>query len=51
MVLMDFTEPLNIITDSQYAEKVMLHIEKAEFVPDNTEFSVFSISGNYQKQK
>ncbi|KAL6082528.1 hypothetical protein STEG23_004612 [Scotinomys teguina] len=37
MVLMDFTEPLNIVTDSQYAERVVLHIETAEFIPDNTE--------------
>ncbi|KAL6093193.1 hypothetical protein STEG23_016117 [Scotinomys teguina] len=39
MVLMDFTEPLNIVTDSQYAERVVLHIETAEFIPDNTELS------------
>ncbi|KAL6090311.1 hypothetical protein STEG23_009234 [Scotinomys teguina] len=37
MVLMDFTEPLNIVTDSQYAERVILHIETADFIPDNTE--------------
>ncbi|ERE69715.1 sorting nexin-6-like protein [Cricetulus griseus] len=37
MVLKDFTEPLNIVIDSQYAERVVLHIETAEFVPDNTE--------------
>ncbi|KAL6038953.1 hypothetical protein STEG23_010042 [Scotinomys teguina] len=36
MVLMDFTEPLNIVTDSQYAERVVLHIETVEFIPDNT---------------
>ncbi|KAL6030268.1 hypothetical protein STEG23_031665, partial [Scotinomys teguina] len=39
MVLMDFTEPLNIATDSQYAERVVLHIETAEFIPDNTELT------------
>ncbi|KAL6088155.1 hypothetical protein STEG23_004627, partial [Scotinomys teguina] len=39
MVLMDFTEPLNIVTDSQYAERVVLHIETAEFIPDNTELT------------
>ena len=36
MVLRDFKERLNIITDSQYAEKVILHIETAEFIPDDT---------------
>ncbi|KAL6044970.1 hypothetical protein STEG23_011887 [Scotinomys teguina] len=39
MVLMDFTEPLNIITDSQYAERVVIHIETAEFIPDNIELT------------
>ncbi|KAL6070467.1 hypothetical protein STEG23_006054, partial [Scotinomys teguina] len=39
MVLMDFTEPLNIVTDSQYTERVVLHIETAEFIPDNTELT------------
>ncbi|ERE72103.1 HERV-K-3q27.3 provirus ancestral Pol protein [Cricetulus griseus] len=39
MVLMDFTELLNIVTDSQYAKRVMLHIETAEFIPDNTELT------------
>ncbi|KAL6061183.1 hypothetical protein STEG23_011259, partial [Scotinomys teguina] len=39
MVLMDFTEPLNIVTDSQYAERVVLHIETAEFIPDSTELT------------
>ncbi|KAL6063533.1 hypothetical protein STEG23_000298 [Scotinomys teguina] len=39
MVLMDFTEALNIVTGSQYAERVVLHIETAEFIPDNTELT------------
>ena len=30
---------LNIVTVTQYAERVMLHIEIAEFVPDNTELT------------
>ena len=37
MVLMDFTEPLNIVTDSQYAERVVLHVETADFVNDESE--------------
>ena len=39
MVLRDFKEPLNIVTDSQYAERVILHIETAEFIPDDTELT------------
>ena len=39
MVLRDFKEPLNIVTDSQYVERVILHIETAEFIPDDTELT------------
>ena len=39
-VLLAFSESLNIITDSQYAERVVLHIETAEFVPDNLELTL-----------
>ena len=39
IVLRDFKEPLNIVTDSQYAERVVLHIETVEFVPDDTELT------------
>ena len=39
MVLMDFTEPLNIVTDSQYAERVVLHIEMADFINDESELT------------
>ena len=39
MVLRDFKEPLNIVTDSQYAERVVLHIETAKFIPDNTKLT------------
>ena len=35
MVLRNFKEPLNIVTDSQCAESVALHIETAEFIPDD----------------
>ena len=37
MVIRDFKEPLNILTDSQYAERVVLRIETAEFIPDDME--------------
>ena len=36
MVLRDFKEPLNIVTDSQYAERVILH---TEFIPDDIELT------------
>jgi hypothetical protein len=39
-VLLAFSESLNIITDSQYAERVVLHIETAEFIPDNLELTL-----------
>ena len=39
MVLSDFKEPLNVVTDSQYAERVILHIETTEFIPDDTELT------------
>ncbi|KAL6032267.1 hypothetical protein STEG23_036677, partial [Scotinomys teguina] len=39
LVLMDFSEPLNIVTDSQYAERVVLHIETAKFIPDESELT------------
>ncbi|KAL6093039.1 hypothetical protein STEG23_031351, partial [Scotinomys teguina] len=39
LVLMDFLEPLNIVTDSQYVERVVLHIETAEFIPDESELT------------
>ena len=39
MVLRDFKEPLNIVTDLQYAERVVLHIETAKFMPDDAELS------------
>ena len=39
MVLRGFKESLNIVTDSQYAERVILHIETTEFIPDDTELT------------
>ena len=42
-VLLDYPESLNIITDSLYAERVILHIETAEFVPDNSELTILFI--------
>ena len=39
MVQRDFKAPLNIVTDSQYAERIVLHIETAEFILDDTELT------------
>ena len=39
MILMDFTKPLNRVTDSQYAERVFLHIEIADFINDESELT------------
>ena len=38
MVLRDFKE-LNIVTDSQYIERVVLCIETTEFIPDSVELA------------
>lgn len=35
MALIDHKEPLNKITDTQYAETVVLHIDITEFIPNN----------------
>ena len=43
MVLWDFPEPLNIVTNSQYPERVVLHIETTELIPDNLELSLLFI--------
>ena len=54
MVLLDYPKSLNIITDSLYAKRVILYIQIAEFVPDNSELTSLCIqlqqamrSGNY----
>ena len=39
LVLMDFAEHLNIVTDSQYAERVALHIETPDFMNDKLELT------------
>ena len=43
MVLRDFKEPFNIVTDSQYTERVILHIETTEFILDDTELTILFI--------
>lgn len=39
MALYDFPESLNIGTDFQYAERVVLHIETAKLIPDDSELT------------
>ena len=43
MVLLDYPESLNIITDSLYGGRVILYIETAEFVPDNSELTLLFV--------
>lgn len=49
MVLLEFPEPLNIITDSQFAERIALYIKTAEFIPDNSELTLFFYRFNNQE--
>ena len=42
LMVWDFQLSLNIVTDCQYAERVVLHMETAEFIQDDAELiSVF----------
>ena len=41
MKISDFKEPLNIVIDSQYAERVVLHIESTEFIVNDTKLTLF----------
>ena len=34
IVLLAFSEPINIVTDSQYTERFVIHLEIAELIPD-----------------
>ena len=43
MVLRDFKESLKIVTDPQHAERVVLYIESAEFIPDDMELTLLFI--------
>ena len=43
IVLIDFTKPLYIVTDSQYAERDVLCIVTVEFIPDDTELTLLFI--------
>ena len=42
-MLLDIPEPPNTVTDSQYAERVVLHIETTELVPDGSELTLLFI--------
>ena len=41
MVLRDFKESLNIVTDSHYKERALLHVETTEFIPHDSELISF----------
>ena len=43
IVLLEFSEILNLVKDSQYAESIVLHIETAELIPDNSVLTLLSI--------
>ena len=53
MVLLDSPESLNIVTDSQYAERVVLHIETAGLIPDDSQlnFAIYSTTTSNQNRK
>lgn len=48
MVLMNFKELLKLVTDLQYAERVVLQIENAKFFPDDTDWLSSYISEIYR---
>ena len=39
MVLRNFKAPLNIVSDLQYVERVVLYIETTQFIPEDTELT------------
>lgn len=43
MISLNFREHLNMVTDSQYAESVVLHMETVELIPDGTELNFLFI--------
>ena len=43
MALRNFKEPLNIVTDLQYAERAVLRIETTDFIPDDRELTLLFI--------
>ena len=42
-IVLDYPEPLNIITDSLYAERVGFHIETSELMHDSLELTLLFI--------
>jgi hypothetical protein len=43
MILLDFPEYLNVVADFKYAERVVLHIETAELIPDGSDLTLLFI--------
>lgn len=47
-----FPEPLTVVTESQYAERLVLHVASAEFIPHNSEITlIFETATGNPKQK
>lgn len=51
MVSLDFNKCLNIITDSRYAQSVVLHIKSAELIPGNSELTLLFVLQDMQAEK
>lgn len=47
MELLDFPGALNIVPDSQYAERSVLHIETTEPIPDDSQLTSLFIELQY----
>lgn len=43
LMVLHYSESLNIITDSLYEKRVVLYTETAEFVPDNSKLTLIFI--------
>ena len=51
MVVSAFPESLSIATESQYAERVLLHAATAAFILDNSEFMLLFCNCNRQSEQ
>ena len=43
MLLRDFKELLVIVSDSRYAERIVLHIKITKFIPDDAELTLLFV--------
>lgn len=42
-MILDFPDPLNIVTDSQYAKRIILHIKTSELIPNDSKLTLLFI--------